>query len=1215
MKVMKKPNLYQGRPLPLADLTANSFEDFTHQILIELGNKRGFEIISGPQNSSDYGFDLVGRRISDGNLICIQCKRYNSSSVGLPTVSEELAKVAMNSHLEGSTVKEHYVLTTGSLTKDLNSNLRSTKRKNILESCLESLEKDSLKNIVKKCKEKNLNVKKIVTDYIYSLEKIIVWSGRDIDNNLGSIWSKIEDIIEKHFKLERVLREYPRPDFDVSNYINEITTDDENLIELISTPTVLPPNISKIDPEKFNNKATEEFEFNDFKPIISDHLLSKVPNKHSILLTGQGGAGKTTILTHFQEVLSKKFENTGRFEVPIYIKLAGFRTNLDDLIHDSLGITYGHWSSLPYNFFLLLDGLDEISTNDINLFTSQFNRILKRHDIKAIISLRTAGLRLPIYMPNISGYFSLNKLNFRQIIKFSESILNQSDSKIFVDILLNKANSLGSRTFTLPFGLMVALDYFKTHKNLPDNLYDIIMDIIKRRIDRNKSRPSSIDSSINLVSENTIYALAESLAFEVRVILKKAALYKAEVENAIVAALNRLKKRNIFGASSLSDEIAFSISDHYEMQRNLDHNLYVMDHDLISDCLSAKLLAEHWKDYIDQAGDKIGWDAWTFASRFVVDSDQNDFLQRMLKQDLALAARCFKEMDEGDIKIIEREIESNAKDSSLHLFANAMYAASILKSNYCIKLLNESLSEKDPHRKYNTKRFLSISGDEKFLKEILKENELAKACSLNPSGGTFDMWFEAPVKVITKIAREQIDKYLFGKVPHVPISLETLELYGDNTDFYRVEEVFNKTENSVEFYISSRCLLAFDVDLAVKILKSKAQNLEDKFGLKAMNVLNGYGFSFNIAPLFKRFLATKELKNHEEIIGFKDITEILSSNTLPIDAAEKLLKHLDNLDLTKNKITSLYQFYNIWQIATTQKYIEFSDKALEQLDDGTIPELSVSLTYCNELLADSPKRSIFIEKCLTQLRLKLDEEIPTFPLIRSMLKILFDFGEQKNIIKSAEKLLKRHTSKYFQILKNEIDKENDLTSMYKLDFPEILTSLINIKHELDSKLLIDLVGTDVCSRSKEIKHAYCEILNFLPRDIVENKISKIKDPFIKIESLGCLLNLKKNSSTKELFIENIQLMFTDHFYYPNLIKFSEIYWGDDVKNTIFESFIRFDWGPHQQILVQTFQKVMEELSFLFNQNDIETLFIPAKHSIKNQFTIYLIDLWIEFIKK
>ena len=99
-KVLKKPNLYQGQPLPLNDLTPESFEDFVHQSLIELGKGQGFEITGGPQNSSDHGFDLVGRRISDRNLMCIQCKRYNSSPVGLPIVGEELAKVAINTHLE-----------------------------------------------------------------------------------------------------------------------------------------------------------------------------------------------------------------------------------------------------------------------------------------------------------------------------------------------------------------------------------------------------------------------------------------------------------------------------------------------------------------------------------------------------------------------------------------------------------------------------------------------------------------------------------------------------------------------------------------------------------------------------------------------------------------------------------------------------------------------------------------------------------------------------------------------------------------------------------------------------------------------------------------------------------------------------------------------------------------------------------------------------------
>ena len=100
------------------------------------------------------------------------------------------------------------------------------------------------------------------------------------------------------------------------------------------------------------------------------------------------------------------------------------------------------------------------------------------------------------------------------------------------------------------------------------------------------------------------------------------------------------------------------------------------------------------------------------------------------------------------------------------------------------------------------------------------------------------MWFEAPVKIITQIAREQIDQYLLGNVPYVPIALETLELYGHNSDFERVKAVFDKTENLTEFYISSRCLLAFDVDIAVNMISSRANDLEGgKFWLHAMNIL------------------------------------------------------------------------------------------------------------------------------------------------------------------------------------------------------------------------------------------------------------------------------------------------------------------------------------------------------------------------------------------
>jgi hypothetical protein len=91
------------------------------------------------------------------------------------------------------------------------------------------------------------------------------------------------------------------------------------------------------------------------------------------------------------------------------------------------------------------------------------------------------------------------------------------------------------------------------------------------------------------------------------------------------------------------------------------------------------------------------------------------------------------------------------------------------------------------------------------------------------------------VRLTTAIARERIDDYLIGKIQHVPLALETLELYGDKSDIDRMIGVLNKTDELTEFYNASLCLFLLDSEYAETSLRLRANDLGiDKFALDAM---------------------------------------------------------------------------------------------------------------------------------------------------------------------------------------------------------------------------------------------------------------------------------------------------------------------------------------------------------------------------------------------
>ena len=86
-----KPFLYQNNQLPLGELSSDAFEDFIYQSLSLLGEQKNFKMQSGRQPSGDEGFDCTAKNTTDKELVCIQCKRYNST-LYTGTVVEEIVK-------------------------------------------------------------------------------------------------------------------------------------------------------------------------------------------------------------------------------------------------------------------------------------------------------------------------------------------------------------------------------------------------------------------------------------------------------------------------------------------------------------------------------------------------------------------------------------------------------------------------------------------------------------------------------------------------------------------------------------------------------------------------------------------------------------------------------------------------------------------------------------------------------------------------------------------------------------------------------------------------------------------------------------------------------------------------------------------------------------------------------------------------------------------
>lgn len=113
-----KPNIYQGKKIPINELSAGDFENFMYGLLQILFKHKDISVNGKPGNPGDGGFDIDARN-SVGEIICIQCKRYSETELDLKKVSNELAKVALRSYIEKSNITEHYIISSGKVKNEV----------------------------------------------------------------------------------------------------------------------------------------------------------------------------------------------------------------------------------------------------------------------------------------------------------------------------------------------------------------------------------------------------------------------------------------------------------------------------------------------------------------------------------------------------------------------------------------------------------------------------------------------------------------------------------------------------------------------------------------------------------------------------------------------------------------------------------------------------------------------------------------------------------------------------------------------------------------------------------------------------------------------------------------------------------------------------------------------------------------------------------------
>lgn len=516
-----KPTIYQGFPLPLEQLSSDNLEKFVAAVIKKLNST--WKIINISPNARDSGFDITLKR-ADKKIVCIQCKRYNNS-LDLNSVGLEFAKVGLKSKLEGSDVVEHYIISTDNFNEKVNSAKRQTSREEFINSAIKAANSGKdLKISLGEAKEKNIDIEKTIREYILNLEKLELWNKWVFESEIGSIWSSLTEIIEKYFKIDSILREYPRPNFDEIKYLNSCIDFNKNYIPLYSKLGRLPANLEDKTFESPSSRKEEIIQDSEEFDLIETSLL--IQNKECLLIIGRGGAGKTTSLKMILSSMAKNRLDNTTSPLPIYIQAKNYRGNIDKLINQALNIQHGFWQSITQNYVLLCDGINEAPLDEQQLLFDDLTRLISSQNISLILTLRNSGMNhLCSFLPKTIIY-DLLPLNGYQMVKIARDKFKGNIYSEFCYQLFSKINSVNNTIYSLPYGFEMCINIFNENGNIPSSQKNIIQRYLEERINRNKLNSNLRNKELFEIDNEFIFKLTGLLAYNLRILSKKQSFQK-----------------------------------------------------------------------------------------------------------------------------------------------------------------------------------------------------------------------------------------------------------------------------------------------------------------------------------------------------------------------------------------------------------------------------------------------------------------------------------------------------------------------------------------------------------------------------------------------------------------------------------------------------------------------------------------------------------------
>jgi hypothetical protein len=760
---VNKSPYFEGRRLPVGDLTPSDFEKFVAACLLCIGEAQHIEIQGMPSGSGDGGFDISGKDLRTGRVVCVQCKRQ-IEKIGISQISQELAKVAANSKLEGSDVGQHRFLCTGGITNELITLLRGDFRTRLATEAgdrLATASKGELESLKRKLEALGEDPKIVVKSYVDRLDKLLVWDQDGFDVALSSRWSTVMQVVEKYFSVANFVREHPRASFDRVSYVSTFCR-----FSVVVRPRFANASLpSGVTSRSIRDPNLIPKGRRQIKDLVE---LSEIGEGELVVLIGEGGVGKTTVLELIRaEVLNSHPDSA----IAVLVSLANYTPgNLDYLIQNELGVDFGSWRTLPDRVVLLFDGLNECSSSFVTNFLEDLKTILRRRLAACVVSTREATRHRNVELPSTPiACLRVENITPIAVRLIAESKLEPEKAKSFEIAYLELANRAHAPHLWTPFALEVGLRHWELSASLPATLGEMIDKLMQSRCDKEASSPShSVGASI-------VLALARALAFINLIINRRLECPETEAGKWIREA--KVICEDALGIADMPQlEVIALLKSHELVRLSSSSSHYSFGHQLLVGALAAPTLACNWRKYVGSAKEPLTDDAWIFAARLIPAEDISDFMEAMFNADLMLGARVARELP--DIyhglaeKYLLRCVENRSPES---VQVRGLFALSLLATPTAIGKIREMSQDRDRDISYRARQALAATGDRELLHALMPSIEAMRAGPGTMSGGDLSIWERAPYSSRLEIARDWLSTCSPGSTVKESLSLIAFE--------------------------------------------------------------------------------------------------------------------------------------------------------------------------------------------------------------------------------------------------------------------------------------------------------------------------------------------------------------------------------------------------------------------------------------------------------